>query len=227
MPQWIKFISFLFCVLYVTLIFKSGSIFHTNNGPIHIEHGRPMIEKPSMLRRVLGTALVIGEFCGAILLAIDAYRREYDEPKVMPIVLATMGVFSLGITSIIYYLAWGNNPTHLFRSAASRFCSRCTQSTLDKPVTGLFTHRHIMGVRLIGSTQRCDECGSIIKTRWFWFLIPLIPFGSYRVLRAGDPTLLSAFLLTRKLPAMDWVQVSARYVILMLIAAGVGFVVWI
>ena len=170
---------------------------------------------------------MIGTVVGPILLAIDAYRREYDEPKALPIVLATMGPFSLGITSIVYYLAWGNNPTRLYRSAASTFCARCTGATLDKPVTGLFTARHIMGVRLVGSSRRCDECGSIIKTRWFWLFIPLIPFGSYRVLRAGDPTLLTATLFTRKLPVMDWVQVSARYIILIFIAGAVGFVVWL
>jgi len=94
--------------------------------------------------------------------------------------------------------------------------------TLDIPAKRLFTVEHIWGVRLIGSSGRCGNCGSIVKTRWFFFVIPLIPFGSFRVLRAGDPSLLEARLYTRKLPNMNWAQVSARYIILAIIAAVVA-----
>jgi hypothetical protein len=138
-----------------------------------------------------------------------------------------MGVFSLGITSIIYYLAWGSTPTKLYRFAAETFCDRCINSTLDIPARGLGTFRHIMGVRLIGTTGRCETCGSIVKTRWFWFIVPLIPFGSFRVLRAGDPTLVLATLLTRKLPRMEWVQVTARFVFIALIAGAVAIIVYL
>ena len=178
MPQWIKFISFLFCVGFVVLIFKG------------------------------------------VLIAAD-----YDEPKVLPIVLATMGVFSLGITSIIYYLAWGNNPTRMYQSASTAYCPDCFHNSQDIPAKGLFTVKHIWGVRLIGSSGRCGNCGSIVKTRWFFFVIPLIPVGSFRVLRAGEASLLEARLYTRKLPTMDWVQVSARYIILAVIAGVVALIV--
>ena len=159
---------------------------------------------------------------GAIVLVVDAFRREYDNPKALPVAVALAGLISIGLTSIVYYAIWGWLPTKREHALAERFCSSCAAESHDWPAPGTFTVNGVFGTRLIGRASPCDTCGSSVKTLWFVFLLPLIPFGSYRVLPVGGASFVRSQYLSRRLPSVRWSQV---WPLLALAAAVVGLIV--
>ena len=48
-----------------------------------------------------------------------------------------------------------------------------------------------VGSSLMGHGDLCPDCKSRIKTLWAIFLMPLFPFGSYRVIPVGQGLYLS------------------------------------
>jgi hypothetical protein len=165
--------------------------------------------------------IVLAEL-GAVVLVVDAFLREYDNPKALPVAIAMAGLISIGLTSIIYYAIWGWLPTKRERALAERFCGECAAASHDWPAPGTLTINGLFGTRLIGRASPCGTCGSTGKTLWFVFLLPLIPFGSYRVLPTGDTSFVRSEYLSRRLPSVQWSQVLP---LLALAAAVVGLIV--
>jgi hypothetical protein len=165
--------------------------------------------------------MVLAEL-GAIVLVVDAFMREYDNPKALPIGIAMAGLISIGLLSIVYYAIWGWLPTKREHALAERFCNSCAAESHDWPAPGTFTLNGVFGTRLIGRAAPCETCGSTVKTLWFVFLLPLIPFGSYRVLPVGSTSFVRAEYLSRRLPSVRWSQVLP---LLALAAAVVGLIV--
>jgi len=61
------------------------------------------------------------------------------------------------------------------------FCRQCMDETIDEPPGSLETIAGI-GETLIGTSRKCDICGSVVKKKCFTFLwIPTVYRGSYRV----------------------------------------------
>ncbi len=214
-------------MLNVTLIFKPGLSLSDASQPIHLVKGRPVKSNAEIFRLAGLIAVRLGGFIGTVVLFIDALRRQYDEPKAMPLVLAGMGIVCMGITSVIYYLEWGNDPTKPPAAIAEDFCQECVAHTRPERVMQMSASHRILTVRLIGSMRRCPNCGSIIKTLWLWCLIPMLPFCSYRVLPNHQAAIGSARVRVRRLPWMDWTQVGIRYFILALIAGGVLLIAYV
>jgi hypothetical protein len=108
-----------------------------------------------------------------------------------------MGLLSIGLTSIVYYAGWGWQPTRPTSAGAQRFCANCIASTLDTAPPSTMTHNFV-GTQFLGGADRCRICGSTVKTLWFVFLLPLVPFSSYRILPVGEATVIEGAYLGRK-----------------------------
>ncbi len=70
--------------------------------------------------------------------------------------------------------------------AAMGFCYRCCVETTDDSLGLIMTYRGI-GTRLRGGIgglgdKPCMECGSIIKEKWFYVIVPVVRLGNYRVI---------------------------------------------
>jgi hypothetical protein len=65
------------------------------------------------------------------------------------------------------------------------FCYRCWSDTTDESPGNTATV-NLIGTALTGEEERCEVCGSVIKTKHFWLILPLIPLGRFRVIRCGD-----------------------------------------
>jgi hypothetical protein len=67
------------------------------------------------------------------------------------------------------------------------FCYPCWMQTTDEslghPVTLYF-----VGVRLRGNEDPCPLCGSVVKTTWFYVVLPLVPIDRYRVVLGASGT---------------------------------------
>ena len=62
------------------------------------------------------------------------------------------------------------------------FCYRCWAETTDESVGHTMTVNFI-GQRLLGEENPCELCGSVVQTKWFCIVLPLVPIGKYRVIR--------------------------------------------
>ncbi len=61
------------------------------------------------------------------------------------------------------------------------YCRACMAGTTQESAGGTTTVNGV-GTKLYGSKSPCPQCGSIIQTKFFCFLlIPVIPLGKYRV----------------------------------------------
>ena len=68
--------------------------------------------------------------------------------------------------------------------AAVGFCYRCwTQTTDESP--GHTATVNFIGTRLLGSDEQCPACGSVVQTKWFCVIVPIVPLGRYRVIHAA------------------------------------------
>lgn len=113
---------------------------------------------------------------------IDSFVRQYDQENTLAIALAFVGVMTIGLTTVFYYLRWGHQPTRL--SYNDTWCENCLNSSTDEaPPFSLTTLNYVIGGRLVGQSHRCPQCGSTIRTHCFYLLgIPLYSAGSFRVL---------------------------------------------
>jgi hypothetical protein len=89
------------------------------------------------------------------------------------------------------------------------FCPACRRSSSNEGPGSLATNQGI-GKSFYGRRDVCDDCGSAVRTLWTVFLfIPLIPWGSYRVIEfeeeAANRTSVTPFV-ARKV-AFQWPQV--------------------
>jgi hypothetical protein len=95
--------------------------------------------------------------------------------------LAIAGVFSFGLTTIAYFMLWGWRDRHV--AYAAGFCDTCSGES-SEVTTGLdlTTINFVNAGRLVGAAERCDTCGSTIKTHCFYlFGMPIFSSGSFRV----------------------------------------------
>ena len=61
------------------------------------------------------------------------------------------------------------------------FCYRCWAETTDESAGQSMT-LNFVGQRLIGSEDPCEVCGSVVQTKWFCVIAPLVRIGRYRVI---------------------------------------------
>ena len=66
--------------------------------------------------------------------------------------------------------------------AALGFCYRCWSETTDES-PGLMVTFDLVGTRLLGRDEGCVECGSVVQSKWFCVIVPIVRLGRYRVIR--------------------------------------------
>jgi hypothetical protein len=76
---------------------------------------------------------------------------------------------------------WERFP--LERVGPDGFCTRCRSQTTDESPGNAYSVNFV-GTKLIGGPDpyQCPACGSIVQTKWFWFFVPIVPLGSYRII---------------------------------------------
>ena len=50
------------------------------------------------------------------------------------------------------------------------------------------------GLRLIGSSDRCAICGSVLQRMWYCLIVPVFPLDQYRVLYQESGPLHSSYV---------------------------------
>lgn len=88
------------------------------------------------------------------------------------------------------------------------FCACCTAASSKPGAPSVSTNQGI-GRTFYGSAGPCEDCGSVIRTLWWVFLLlPVIPAGSFRVIafeeEAADGTSVTAFV-SRRVP-FQWIH---------------------
>ena len=231
MPQFLKLVAFCFCLpLPIWLVYVDLSQTPSKlPPPTRDKDGRYVIPNqrrfgPKTEPIVVNGAVAI-MLASAVILLIDAFRRDYEGPKAWPIALAVFGLFSFGLTSTIYYAIWGWKPTHAEVATASQFCNECVRESLDRSAKGAWTINGLAGIRFIGAAHRCPACGSSIKTLWAFAVVPVFPLSTYRVLPVGVPTVNKAWFLSRKMPRLNWRQVWPLWMISLVVVGLLVFAV--
>lgn len=69
----------------------------------------------------------------------------------------------------------------LERLLPSGFCVGCHLKTTDESPGNTSTF-HFVGMRLIGFSDRCAICGSVVQREWYCLIAPVFPLDQYRVL---------------------------------------------
>jgi hypothetical protein len=216
-PQRIKFAAFFLCLLPILTVVvarlgQPASFGPTRTtAPLH----RPRPDSGGM--PVWPLLIMAGGPIGAVVLLVDALRREYDQPKAVPVVLAIMGLLTLGVTSVTYYALWGYRPCRREAARATELCRDCVGQTRDRRAPGTGMHK-LIGTLFIGSALPCPSCGSTVQTLWLFFITPILPLGSYRVVGLAEARVNRAWYVGRRLPRVYWPQVLSVYILL----AGCG-----
>jgi hypothetical protein len=69
-----------------------------------------------------------------------------------------------------------------YEASLNGFCQSCLDETIDESPGNMEIFSSVgTGWGPFGR-KKCSQCKSIIKTKWIYFLVPLIPRGKYRVL---------------------------------------------
>ena len=226
----IRFVAFLFCLLPLTGLLVGKVMLKATGGPFrapirvvpHRSPHSPHAPQPSMnpsVRTALSLTPVVLGLVGSLVLLVDAVTRRYETPKALPVAAAIIGVMSLGMGSVFYYLIWGVKAPPADTADATALCPVCVESTLDRAAPGAGSH-NLIGTAYVGSSDRCAECGSTVRTLWFTFLVPVLPLSSYRMLTLGDSSFIRSRFVGRKIRGLLWPQVAAVYIML---ALGAGF----
>jgi hypothetical protein len=197
MNSFVKFIAFTFCMIPLLEIAARMIGPSPYDRPLRTHLVINRAEPSPTVQKIMELGPLILAEVGALVLMIDAMLRKYSSPKALPIAIAVLGLLTLGMSSIVYYLAWGRFPADVETNVATQFCENCVACSLDKHAPSTYAH-HFIGTRLFGGADRCAACGSVVKTLWFCFLLPLIPFASYRILPVGEATVSRALHISRK-----------------------------
>ena len=157
--------------------------------------------------RASPVALAIGE-TAALYFLVDAFRRIYKFRKKYAWACAIFGALTFGITTVLYYLAWGRLPlkpkSEIYKN---EFCTDCIAATTQDSAPNTVMFNGVTGTCLLGDSKPCPKCGSTIKTLWGFALVPIFPAGSFRVLIVSENT-----YITRRI-SIDWKNVFLTYVI--------------
>ena len=70
------------------------------------------------------------------------------------------------------------------------FCEKCYAETTDENA-GNTTTINLIGTRLMGRKNPCPNCGSVITSKWIWFMFPIFKSGTYRIIYTGHSEYLS------------------------------------
>ena len=99
-----------------------------------------------------------------------------------------------------------------FQKLRSGFCNNCRAQTTAESAGNLRQFNGIGTAFGPFSKGKCPECGSVIKTKWFTFGVPLVPLEKYRVLFTMQKGTLGgsrATFLSRKLNSLPAASVSS------------------
>ena len=104
------------------------------------------------------------------------------------------------------------------------FCDDCVAASENRTPGNISTFNGI-GRTFYGSADRCEKCGSIIKTLWFVLLyIPLLPLGSYRY-KAEETGVISSRFRCRR-TATNWSQVFLTWMIGWAVGIVGFYIIW-
>ena len=135
------------------------------------------------LRQWATIAVTVWWLLGILTLIVDAFRRRHTGARGTQFGLAIGGLFSLGISSLLYYVAYGWSAIRPADEVYGdgEFCFRCLAETTDQPAPSTLSNL-VAGSRLVGDADLCPDCNSRVKTLWLFLYIPIAPMGSYRVI---------------------------------------------
>lgn len=91
-----------------------------------------------------------------------------------------------------------------FEASIRGFCPSCMADTTEESSGDMELFNNVGTGWGPFSRNRCSNCGSVIKTKWIYFLVPIIPKGKYRVLytkRVGGVLPTKTQFLSRKIKA--------------------------
>ena len=69
----------------------------------------------------------------------------------------------------------------------------------------------VFGKRFHSKSEKCSACGSVISTLWFCFPIPIIPFGSYKLIHSRS---MRDEILAMRRTSVSIKQIITNYVLL-------------
>ena len=143
------------------------------------------------------------------LFVVDAFRRKYEGPRARALGFALGGYFTLGLSSLIYYLFWGWRPLQLANEVygSGKFCADCIEASTVQAAPDSEMYEIGIGSVLLGNAKYCPNCKARIKTLWAWYIIPLCPLGSYRII----PTSMGRYVGRRT--ELYWWHVIGVYVV--------------
>src|SRR3954462_11813266 len=106
MPQSLKLIAFLPCLLTLVMLVRTIAFQPPPRlPPAQRDSNGRLIPAPRQQQNVppLVWMVIALPVLGAVVLLVDALMRQYEGPKALPIALAVVGLISMGMTSAIYY----------------------------------------------------------------------------------------------------------------------------
>lgn len=71
-------------------------------------------------------------------------------------------------------------------AAAVGLCYRCWEQTTDESPGDMVTINVLFGTRFLNAGDPCPYCGSLVQTKWFCILFPIVLLGRYRVRNLGN-----------------------------------------
>ena len=109
-----------------------------------------------------------------VVLEESAYR-----PEVVDIARDELARRKLPLLSLEEY--WRQFPEEWM--TALGFCYPCWIHTIDEPPSAI-AFRGLIGTLLLGRDNPCSTCGSVVSTKWFCVVVPIIRMSRYRVIYA-------------------------------------------
>jgi hypothetical protein len=200
------------------IILRSGrgnSVYDRKPLPISRDHRL----RPNPWDKALPDAQLIWGEGAAIFFLVDCLRRKYRGDRAAALAFALLGLISGGIGSLVYYAFWGYRPLKPAEDVfGGTFCTECLASTRDQAAPGSHTFRFVLGNRYMGTSDPCIRCRSVIRTLWLWILLPIIPFGSYRVISTDTHHFIG------RRASLRWSQVLSVYIMTLAVAACVAII---
>jgi hypothetical protein len=222
MPTAIKFFAVVCCLSpWLLKLVNTSRLVAMEHTPLTSERIHRQHDLEESFARYIMAAMIAAEV-GAVLLLVDAFRREYDAPRAWPLAIAALGLITFGISSLLYFAIWGWEPAKRAIPLAEDFCETCRGQTIERPAPPLAVF-NLMGTRFLGRGDRCSTCGSSVRTVWFCLILPLLPLGSYRVLPVGQALAHKSWFLSRKAPWRAG-QIVAVYGFVTVV---IGLAVWL
>jgi hypothetical protein len=81
-------------------------------------------------------------------------------------------------------------------SPTGRFCDECESETTEDGASWIYHSAFVLGTSLLGASERCPRCYSVVQRKWMHLLVPL-PRHRYRVLYLRGNELENEFVSRR------------------------------